>query len=102
MGDGTWLDDDEPSEKGFVVRPARPHEILAIFGAGMEHMAATVDGELVGIVSMKRMDGRLWAMLSIAAKPDSLWRQTAVVSAMRRNLRKHNEPVWAVQEGPLA
>lgn len=98
MALGTWLDDDEPAETGFVVRRARAEEILAVFGAGMTHMAATIDGTFVGMVSMKRIDGRLWAMLTVVRKPDDLGNRFGIVNALRTELKRYAEPVYVTQE----
>ena len=95
---GTFLDDTAEPETGFVVRPARAEEVLAVFGGGMRHMAATVNGRFIGMVSMRRIDGRLWGMLTILAKPDDLSDRFAVVNALRTELKKYREPIYVTQE----
>lgn len=100
--DGTFLDDTDEPERGFVVRPARPEEILAVFGGGMKHIAATMNGRFIGIMCLKRIDERLWGMLNVVAKPDDLGERFAIINAIRTEMKTYREPIYVTQEFPAA
>jgi hypothetical protein len=103
MDGADWLDEDvEPVLKGFATRPAHAAEILQVFGASMEHSVGLVDGIPVGMVSLKRFDNRLWAMLTMLKAPDETWYRMQIVQALRKEMKRLAEPVWVVQDGEQA
>ena len=86
-----WLDDDPPPrEEGFVVRKATPGEILQAFGAAMTHIVGVANGLPVAMVSLKRLDARLWGMLTMMHPPAHKDR-FAIVRELRRGLRDLGE-----------
>lgn len=98
----SWLDDDTPPPKaGFVVRKATPGEVLAVYGAGMTNIVGAFDGQPMAMVSMYRMEGRLWAMMSMMAPPPAKAR-ISIVRELRKGLRDLGEPVWIVAQNSQA
>lgn len=63
----------------------------------MEHQAAEVDGEFIGLFSTGRTDGRLWGWLRVLVPPRDLMDRAHLVVAMKRGLVKYGEPIWIVQ-----
>lgn len=93
-----WLDDDAPlREEGFVVRKATAGEVLAIYGAGLTNIVGTFDGQPVAMVSLYRMEERLWAMMSLM-RPPPLKARVSIVRELRKGLRGIGEPVWVAAQ----
>ncbi len=101
--DVTWLDDDvEPTVRGLVDRPATAAEILQVFAGSMRHVSGLVDGKFVGLLSFRRLDGRVWVMLSMTAPPDETWDRMSIISALRKGLKRYPEPIWVVEDDNFA
>lgn len=78
-----------------ALREASDAEVATVYASGAKHIVGTADGDAIAYIGFKRVGEHMWGFYHpfVPAHP-SVW--TRLFYAFRRELRRHDEPVYVL------